>query len=346
LAADTASQGEDPESELKQIIKACDRARQLVSQILTFSRQTEREKIPIELGLLVKEALKLLRASLPATVEFRQFIDPLAGQVMADASQMHQVVMNLCTNAAQSMHPNGGLLEVRLCPVFLDEENAPWLGNLKSGKYIELSVSDTGVGMSSQTMERIFDPFFTTKQRGGGTGLGLSMVHGIVTSHDGMIRADSEQGQGSIFRVYLPALPARVVMPSIILEDIPTGHESILMVDDEELLVDVGCQMLCRLGYRAEGKTDSLEALEAFNADPLGYDLLITDLTMPHLTGLELSQAVLNVRPDLPIILCTGFSEAITPAEVKAMGIKEFIMKPMVKMELAKAVRRVLDGRK
>ena len=343
LAADSVEMGDLPGGELEQILKACDRARSLVGQILTFSRQTEQERRPIELGLLVKEALKLLRASLPATIEIVQNISAEHGRVLADPSQMHQVVMNLCTNAAQAMHPDGGRLEVTLTALHLEDETAPQLGSLAPGPYVKLAVGDTGVGMSHQTMERIFDPFFTTRQRGGGTGLGLSMVHGIITGHGGAIRVYSEPGQGSVFHIYLPLADDQGQTQAAPREAAPTGRESLLLVDDEELLVDIGCQMLARLGYRVEGKYGSLEALEAFRAQPEKYDLLITDLTMPGMTGLELSREVLKIRPGMPILLCTGFSEIITPAQAKDMGIKEFVMKPMVKLEMAKAVRRALD---
>jgi len=329
---------------LKEVLKAANRAKNLVQQILTFSRQTEQEMKPLQLSPIVKEALKFLRASLPSTIEIRQEIKSDTGTVLADPTQMHQVLMNLCTNAGYAMREHGGVLEVSLSEVDLKEEDADQFPDLDPGPCLKLTVSDTGHGMDHEIIGRIFDPFFTTKERGEGTGMGLSVVHGIVSSHTGAITAESEPGEGSTFRVFLPLIEKDTDTKKVEeLPPLPEGNESILFVDDEEGIVYLGEQILARLGYSIICKTSSNEALAAFRSRPDHFDLVVTDLTMPHMTGVELTEKLLEIRSDIPIILCTGFSDTVTPEKAQAMGIREFLKKPLAPRELAESVRRVLD---
>jgi PAS domain S-box-containing protein len=330
---------------LDQVLQAANRARDLVAQILSFSRQSEQEKKPIELVLIVKEVLKLLRASLPTTIEIRSDLDaPLnGGVILGDPTQIHQVLMNLGTNAADAMREHGGVIDVSLDEVEIDEHTAAFSPDLNQGPYLRLTVSDTGHGMDRSVLERIFDPFFTTKGQGRGTGLGLAVVHGIVKSHGGAIRVYSEVGQGTTFRLFLPGIRGQAAPQSIALAELPTGNERILFVDDEKSLAELGEQILEHLGYRVTARSNSIEALETFRAQPDEFDLVITDQTMPNLTGMELAREILLIRPAVPIILCTGFSELITREGANAIGVRAVVMKPPVIGELAQAVRKLLD---
>jgi len=337
---------------LKEVLKAGYRARDLVNQILAFSRQSEQELKPVQASFIVKEALELLRASLPTTIDIRRNIKIPVGQdiVNADPTQIHQVLMNLCTNAAHAMREEGGVLEVNLRNVdfglgvgdFKDEESRSKT-RLSPGPYLRLTVSDTGSGMAPDVKERIFDPYFTNKEKGEGTGMGLSVVYGIVKDHGGAITVFSEPGKGTTFHVYLPLIEKAVEPKKETVESLPTGHERILFIDDERTLVNLGKQTLERLGYEVVTKTSSLEALELFRTKPAQFDLVITDMTMPQMTGDKLAKEMMAIRPDIPIILCTGFSERITEEKAKGMGIREFVMKPFVMTELAKLIRKVLD---
>ncbi len=344
LAQGEIDPGHPAGRKLKEVFKAGRRARDLVRQILTFSRISEESKAPVIIGPIIKEGLKLLRASLPTTIDIKADVAVGSEAVMADPTQIHQVLMNLCTNAAQAMRQRGGALEVSLKPVELDEDAAARYVELRPGRYERLIVSDSGEGMDQATLSRIFDPFFTTKKRGEGTGLGLSVVHGIVKSHGGAIGAYSEKGKGSTFQVYLPLLADRVEDEEVI-EAAPVvgGRERILFVDDEAVLAELGQKMLERLGYEVTALTSSLEALRLFRTDSEAFDLVITDYTMPHLTGAELAGEILKIRPRTPIIMCTGFSERITAQKAEALGLKRFLMKPLVTRQLAEAVREVLD---
>ncbi len=330
-------------SKLQSVLEAGHRAKDLVQQILAFSRQSEDERKPVQVHLIVKEALKLLRASLPTTIEIRQQIDTKAGASMANPTHIHQVVMNLCTNAHHAMADTGGTLEVRLSAVELAGESLAAYPELEPGPYLELVVKDTGHGMDQATLERIFEPYFTTKDKGVGTGLGLSVVHGIVKRHGGGIRVESSPGKGTAFHVLLPRLAPPREREAAEEETISRGHERILFVDDEAALAELGREMLQSLGYQAESRTDSLEALEAFRADPNRYDLVITDMTMPHLTGDRLATEIMAIRPGTPVILCTGFNEQMTEERAKALGIREFLYKPVVLEHLARKIRHVLD---
>jgi PAS domain S-box-containing protein len=329
----------------REVVTAGKRARDLVKQILAFSRQAEQEHIPIQIHLMVREALKLLRSSLPTTIEIRQEIDSHCGMVLADPTMIHQVVMNLCTNAYHAMRETGGVLAVSLKEMEIEADDYITELHLKPGPYLRLEVSDTGCGMTPQVVERIFEPYFTTKVKGEGTGLGLSMVHGIVTSLGGHITVYSEPGKGTTFHVYLPkALENKgedtVAATAAIL---PRGHEHILVVDDEEVIAEMMQKILEGLGYQVTACIDSRQALEQFEALPAGFDLVLTDMTMPHLTGAELAQRLLARRPDLPVILCTGFSEIINEEKAKLLGIRRLLMKPVLRDELARVLRRVFD---
>ena len=331
-------------SNLEQVLKAANRATDLVRQILAFSRQSEQELKPLRIQLLMKEILKLLRASLPSTIEIRHNIDNKCGPVMADPTQMHQLIMNLCTNAYHAMREKGGVLEVILTEVELDSDDLSPNLDLNPGTYLKLIVSDTGHGMDRIIMERIFEPFFTTKDPGEGTGMGLSIVHGVVKSHGGRITVYSEPGEGTTFQVYLPRIDIegteREITPT---EPVPLGKERILFVDDEVQIVQMMQQMLESLGYHVTARTSSIEALEAFHSQPDKFDLILTDQTMPNMTGAKLAEKLIEVRPDIPIILFTGFSERITEENAKTIGIRQYVMKPVVRGELARAIRRVLD---
>lgn len=329
---------------LAQVMKACDRAKNLVNQILVFSRQREQERKPIDMTVAVKEALKLLRASLPSTIKIDLHFPPEPATVMADPTQIHQIVMNLCTNAAQAMRENGGELDVNLFHFTVPGTMVEFNPVFKAGPYVHLVVKDTGHGIDPAIIDKIFDPFFTTKRHQEGTGLGLSVVYGIVNSYDGVIQVKSEPGQGTTFNVYIPATEEiKVASEQKTTEPIPGGHESLLLVDDEELLVQAMENYLGALGYDVVSSTNSPEALYMVQENPHRFDLMITDMTMPHMTGLKLSREVLALNPLLPIILCTGYNESITEEEVKRSGIKEFVLKPVSLQKMAYLIRQVLD---
>lgn len=344
MALYNVPEGTSARRNLEQVLKASYRGKDLVKQIITFSRRSEQERKPMRIGPIIKEALKLLRASLPTTIEIHHHIGSESGMVLADPAQIHQVLMNLCSNAAHAMREKGGVLEVSLADVELDSDAAGGHPDFKPGWYLKLTVSDTGYGMDHATMERIFEPFFTTKGPGEGTGMGLAVVHGIVKGYGGAITVSSEPGQGSVFNVFLPQIEADTIMEPTSLTPIPRGSERVLFVDDEEALVDMVRQMLEHLGYNVVAKVSSIEALDVFRAEPESFDLVIADQTMPQMTGAELAKELMRIRPDIPIILCTGFSEVITEEEAKAEGILEFVMKPISTREMAETVRRVLDG--
>ncbi len=327
---------------LKLIQEAANRGKDLIKQIITFSRQKEQVKAPIEIEPVIREALKLLRSSIPKTIEMREHIEAAHSMILADPTQIHQVLMNICSNASYAMREKGGILDVSLTPVEVDAEFANRHLDLTPGSYLRLTVTDTGQGMNKEIMERIFDPFFTTKKPGEGTGMGLAVVHGIVKNHGGAITAYSEVGKGSTFNVFLPMTKEELKTETAPPETILTGEERILLIDDEEIQIRSVQPMLERLGYRVIAKTDAIEALDLFRSQPGEFDLVITDQTMPHMTGCKLAEEILRIRPDIPIILCTGFSEVMHEEEAKAMGIREFIMKPFSLNEMAGIIRRSL----
>ena len=327
---------------LKQILVAGERARHLVQQMLTFSRQAKQERQPLQLHLLVKEVLELLRAVFPATITLRQEIDLHTSTVLANPTQMQQVLMNLCTNAAHAMRQTGGVLEVRLDAVAFAAESALPHPELRPGPYIRLTVRDTGHGMAPEVLERIFEPFFTTKDVGEGTGLGLAVVHGIITEHGGAITVESTPGQGTTFVIYLPHSASPPAVAPDTEDPIRQEQGRILFVDDEATLVHIGQTMLTHLGYDVVSYTNSEEALAAFRAAPERFDLVMTDQTMPHLTGADLARALRDLRPDIPIILCTGYSQTMMAEQAAQLGLDAFCMKPLRIRDLEVTIRRVL----
>jgi len=329
---------------LNQVRNSGNRARRLIQQILAFSRMGEQDRIALSLTPLIKEALKFLRSTLPTSIEIRDYIEADPGIIEADTTQIHQIVMNLCTNADHAMREEGGTLDVKLIRVEVDRQTALQHYELHTGPHVRLTVTDTGCGMDSETLEHIFDPYFTTKEVGEGTGLGLSVVHGIVNTHNGVITVESEPGKGTTFHVYFPVIEKDAETQEEDEGPLPTGNERILFVDDEEVIVDIGEKTLGPLGYDVVTKTSSVEALELFRADPDRFDLVITDMTMPKMTGDKFAQELMKVRPDIPIILCTGFSPKISKEKAKEIGIKAFAMKPLVRRDMANIVRKVLDA--
>ncbi len=329
------------------ILQSARRATELVQQILSFSRQQHQKMATCHLQPIVKEALKLLRSSFPATIEIRQEIDMECGPVKADLTQIHQLMMNLCTNSSHAMADHGGILKVRLTCMEITEEDCHRYKPLSQGDHLSLEISDTGCGVEAEALERIFEPYFTTKEKGKGTGLGLAVVHGIVSTHNGYIDVSSEPGQGTMFRILLPMVRRENVQKKrkTNTEVLPTGTEHVLIVDDEPLIVELNRKILVSLGYQVTSVTSSEKAMELFRSRKDDFDLLITDLTMPGLTGIELTKGILKIRPDLPVILCTGFSEQANAERARDCGICEYLHKPVTIKSMATIVRQVLDDR-
>ena len=342
MSMEDVSEESEAYKNLEQISKGTRRAKELVSQILTFSRRSEEKNKPVKLHLIVEEVLKLIRASMPSTIEIRQNIDSESGVVMADPTKMHQVIMNLCTNAYHAMQETGGVIEVKLTDFYINQFTS--FMNLKPGPYLKLSVSDTGHGMDRALMERIFEPYFTTKNQREGTGMGLSVVHGIIKSYGGDINVSSYAGEGSTFDVYMPQTSASPVESETKpVTPAPKGKECILLVDDEADIIRMMQKMLVGLGYQVSAHNDSIKALDVFRAQPKTFALVITDQIMPNMTGTELARKIMDIRSDIPIIVCSGADEKITDEEAKALGIREHIKKPVEKIQLSKTIRRVLD---
>jgi PAS domain S-box-containing protein len=345
LAIDELPPDSDVFTSIKEVLKAGDRAKDLVKQILTFSRQMETERTPIKPHLIIKEALKLLRSSIPSTITITERIDTSAGTVFADSTQIHQVIMNLCTNAYHALLPTGGDLMVSLEQLYLDSGFISKHPPLSEGAHLLITVRDTGSGMDTETLKRIFDPFFTTKEKANGTGLGLATVHGIITDLGGVILVESSINKGSTFEIYLPVSQQEQEDMDDLNEEPTQGTgESILLVDDEEAIINFTKAILNQLGYKVKGICSSIDALSYFRSVPDEIDLVITDQTMPGITGSQLATEILKIRPDLPIILMTGYSETITAEEAVAQGIKEYLDKPFTKNILAGAIRRLLEG--
>ncbi len=345
LALTRLSPSDPLATDLQQVNKAAGRAKNLVQQILAFSRQAPHEKKPFQPHLVIKEALTLLRASLPSTIEIREDIPLDCGTILADPTQLHQIIMNLCTNAYHAMRETGGVLGVSLAKVTIEDNSSTTSSELAPGNYVVIEVSDTGCGMEKKTIAHIFEPYFTTKSKGEGTGLGLSVVHGIVKSYQGQITVYSEPEKGTSFHIYLPRIAGTPSFAEgVSSETISTGTERVLVVDDEEMISIMLQLILQSLGYQVTFSCNSLEALALIAQDPQAFDLLITDMTMPNLTGFELAQKALAIRPDLPIILCTGFSELLNKEQAQALGIRTYLMKPVSVRELGLAVRNTLDA--
>ncbi len=346
LAIEDAPKDANSQKYLQQILKASKRARDLIAQILAFSRQTEHEKRPMHVAPIISEVVRFLRATIPANIEIQLQLDEGLPPIMGDPTNIHQVAMNLCTNAAHAMGLKGGELRISLNSITLDSIYLEGARRPFPGDYLQLSIEDTGPGMSKEVLNRIFEPYFTTKEQGQGTGLGLAVVHGIVVAHDGFINAQSDPSKGSRFQVYLPTIQENVdaITPEA---GVPvSGTEKILLVDDEDAVLDIVETILIRLGYKVEKRQNGLEALELFKNVPNRFDLVITDMSMPKMTGLQLAKQLLSIRQDIPIILCTGFSELISDSQARSMGIKAMLLKPVLKNELSDAIRKALGDKK
>ena len=328
---------------LDQINKAGLRAKELVQQILTFSRQDDIEVKPVKVRALIEESLNFLRASISKTIDIRANIASEA-YALASPTQVQQILMNLCTNAAHAMGNHGGIIEVALTDVVIDRTAFGQDINLPSGDYIRISVRDTGCGMPPQVMERIFDPYFTTKSEGEGSGLGMAVVHGIVSRYGGTIKVCSEESRGTTVNVYLPCQTDATPEKGEASNATPHGKEAILLVDDEPQLVAIENSMLTRLGYRVTTSQDSIEALEIFRRQPTAFDVVVTDMSMPKMNGLEFSQAVLAIRSDTPIIICTGYSAGLTQEKAHSVGVHGILMKPISMQTLAQSIRQAIDG--
>jgi signal transduction histidine kinase/CheY-like chemotaxis protein len=329
--------------DIEQINNAANRGKDLVQQILTFSREVNFDKKPVQLNLIVIEVLNLIKASLPPGIEIRQLLEPGIGTVLADSTHMHQIIMNLCTNACYAMANSGGILEVKLDVIKVDQKLEKQVNNLKKGNYVRLILSDTGHGMDRKTKERIFEPFFTRKEVGAGSGLGLSVVHGIVNNYEGAITVDSSPGKGTIFTIYLPQF-STILFSQNELNKTPTkGNEFILFVDDEQEITYMGKKMLENLGYKVTIKSDSLSALREFESNPLKYSLLVTDQTMPQMFGTELAARMKEIRPELKVIIITGYIDKLSEELITSSGISEIIMKPLILSDFSKVIRKVLD---
>ena len=343
MAQDQAPENSLIHADLDKVLSAGHRAKDLVAQILAFSRQTKSEQIHLHPQPILKEAIKLIRSSIPTTISVEQNIEDGCGAIKADPTQLHQIIMNLCTNSYQAMEEHGGILSITLDRTELTTDDLRDEPSLIPGSYVQLTIADTGPGINPDIQKHIFDPYFTTKEVGKGTGLGLSVVHGIVKNHGGMISADSKVGEGTTFHVFFPELIEMIEENVVAAQSMPTGNERILFVDDERSLADMGKQLLERSGYSVTALTSSREALEMFRAQPDQFDLVITDQTMPGLTGVNLAQAIFAIQQNMPIILCTGYSTTISKKKALAMGIREFVMKPMLKNDIAPLIRKVLD---
>ncbi len=299
----------------------------------------------MDVGCVVEEALKLIKATLPANIEILKNISSNLAPVFANGTQIHQIVMNLCTNAYYSMKTTGGLLNVSLTAVNILEEDAPSYHAMSPGNYLRLSIGDSGNGIPPDMINRIFEPYFTTKPTDEGTGLGLSTVHGIIKDHGGCVKVYSEVGVGTTFHVFLPAAASCPENAASPVNPLPTGNEFILFVDDEKTLTDLGRDLLERLGYRVETRTSAIDAIEAFRINSDKYDLVISDVTMPKITGDEIARQMKTIRPDIPIILCGGFSDRIHTKTVEDIGISAVLMKPVIYADLARTIRQVLETR-
>ncbi len=328
---------------LEEVLSAGNRAKDLVRQILVFSRQSDNSRGPVAMHKIAHEVLALLQASLPANVDIRRNVDHNCLPVAGDPVQMHQILMNLCTNAQHAMKAQGGTLEVAVAPAEFDTPIELLSGPLEAGNYVHLRIGDTGAGMDNETLERIFEPFFTTKGVGEGTGMGLAIVHGIVTSLNGGIDVRSAPGRGTTFDIWLPCYEGEVRGDEGITDGALHGNESILVVDDETQLVKLWREMLEEFGYIVTACDDSLDARRIFEAEPDRFDLVLLDQTMPQLNGLDLARLILRRRPDLPVVLATGFSEHVTAEDARAAGICDFVLKPIIARDLGRVVRRALD---
>ena len=345
LASDDVPDWNPASHSLKEIRKASIRAKDMVQQLLAFSRKTDEENKPLNMTPIIKESMKMLRFAIPTSVAFTERISDDPCNILGDATQINQIMMNLVTNAADAMFEEGGLLEVTLEKTFLQEEKICFDWVLSPGAYVTLKVRDTGEGIDPGVMDRIFDPYYTTKEVGKGTGMGLSVIHGIVNSHGGGVRVESKLGEGTLFEIYFPALEKISEEEKKPEGQIKGGSEKILFVDDEESVVKLNHQLLERLGYQVQSTTKPLEALEWFKADPDQFDVIITDMTMPRLTGDRLAAEVLKIRPQMSVIICTGYSERMSTEKAEALGARKYLEKPIDLLNLASSLREVIEGK-
>jgi PAS domain S-box-containing protein len=342
LALDDAEEGGEIGYSLEQILKASHRAKDLVEQILTFSRNSEVDKRPLNISSIIKETTKMMRAMFPSTILIHLEVSDESGWVNANPTQIQQLILNLATNSAHAMSEHGGILEIYLKSVVLDASDTEKL-NLQPGNYSKLTVTDTGHGIESDLHQRIFDPFFTTKNTGEGTGLGLSVVHGIVENHEGAMNMNNTPGKGTEFNIFFPTIEKYEGPEDMEKQPISSpGNKQILFVDDEEALRDAGARMLEYMGYNVTAVSSGIEALDVVTKGPGKIDLIITDMTMPGMTGVELSTKLLKTQPDIPIILCTGYHETATQKKVKELGIQGYLSKPYSQREMAKIIRDIL----
>ena len=341
LALNDVEKGTDIEDDLQEVRTAGNRAKDLVKQILTFARQSDESINSIQVGVLVEEVIKFIKSSIPASIRINENIKS-DSFIMGSPTQVHQIFMNLCTNASHAMEADGGILGINLEDVTIDKACST-IG-LRPGEYIKIEVSDTGIGISPKNIKSVFEPYFTTKLLGEGTGMGLAVVHGIVENYGGRINVDSKLGDGTTFTVYLPITKKRPVQAELKRKDLPKGNENILFVDDEAVIAKMGERFLEQLGYFVTTKTSSIEALELFRSKSQKFDLVITDMTMPELTGDKLSIELMKIRPDIPVILCTGYSQIVSEKNAADIGIRSFAYKPIVQADLAKMVRKTIDG--
>jgi len=342
LAMDEVPEENPAHLNLEEINAASIRGKNIVRQLLSFSRKAVLERQPMHIIPIIKDSLKFLRATIPTSIDIRQDIQATDDTVLADSTQIHQIMMNLVTNSSHAIEAEG-VIKIGIENVVLNEDSCALYTDLTPGNYIKVTVSDTGQGVAPEAIDRIFDPYFTTKEVDKGSGIGLSVVHGIVKSHGGAIRVKSELGKGTTFTVFFPAVETKTDSEIETDEKLPSGDERILFIDDEESIAKLGHQRLERLGYKVEAKTSPIEALELFRAKPDLFDLVITDLTMPKMTGDKLVKEILNIRSGIPIILCTGFIEKIDEKKAKAIGVADYIEKPVDKRGFAYKVRKVLD---
>lgn len=336
---------ESEDDELFDILAASKRAKEMIGQIMTFSRKNEQIMSSVDIGAIIKETINFMRSTIPTTIKIRSNIEESIGEVFANETQINQVLMNLCTNAAHVMKEEGGVMDISLRKGTLNLNDAKSMG-LDAGVYQHLSVTDTGSGMDKELLERIFDPYFTTKKTGEGTGMGLSVVYGIVKDHNGGISVNSEPGIGTTFNIYFPLMDSTQAEQSDLsqISPIKGNMEKILFVDDEVLIAKMSTEILKKLGYQVESKTSSIEALETFKANPYKFDLLITDMTMPNMTGVKLTSEIHKINPEIPVILCTGFSSSsLNEENAKTKGISAIIIKPVRINELGSTIRKVLD---
>ncbi len=345
MAREDSPVGSIQRKDIDQVVQASLRAKDLVKQILAFSRQGEIVLVPMQPAPIVREVSKMLRSSLPSTIAIRQKIDTEAGRILADPTQIHQIVMNLCTNAYHAMEETGGTLSISLQRKKLTDEDIVNEPLVQPGNFVRLSVGDTGSGIDAEIQDKIFDPYFTTKEIGKGTGMGLAIIHGIVKSYNGFVSFHSHPGEGTVFQVFLPVMEDVNLGEETPEDHVQLGNERILLIDDEEILTEMGKNMLERLGYHVTARANSIEALTTFQNQPDQFDLVITDQTMPGMTGSDLARRMLRIRPDIPIILCTGYSNIISEEQVKSLGIKGFAMKPLARKNIGALIREVLAGR-